>query len=322
MERVFRILIVDDEPKNIQLLGSILSKYHFEVEFAIDGNSCLDWVSSSHFDLILLDVMMPDLDGYTVCRKIKSDSNNKDIPIIFLTAKVESDEIIQGFDAGGVDYIIKPFKTSELMARINAQLQIVEMKEALLEKNILLANLNKELNIANEKLDNLSKTDPLTGIANRRYMDEVLNKEWKRAVRNNSSLSFIILDIDFFKLFNDNYGHIKGDECLKLVANQLDREIKRSTDLVARFGGEEFAIILPETEDVLETAENCRKAIENLQIPHEFSESLNVVTISVGVSTVIPTKDMNVHKLMDSADKGLYRAKESGRNKVESQNIK
>ncbi len=321
MDKNFSILIVDDEPKNIQLLGSILSKENFDVEFAVDGKSCLEWVASSDFDLILLDVMMPDIDGYTVCKKIKSDNSKKDIPIIFLTAKVESDEILKGFDAGGVDYIIKPFKVSELMSRINVQLEISKMKKSLIEKNKLLTKLNEDLNIANEKLDKLSKTDPLTGIANRRFMDEVLDQEWKRAVRNNSSLSFIIVDIDCFKQFNDNYGHLKGDECLKLVTAELTREIKRSSDIVARFGGEEFAIILPETDDALEVADNCRRAIEKLQIPHEFSKSLNVVTISVGVSTVIPTQDMKVEKLMDSADRGLYKAKESGRNRVESHDV-
>jgi len=174
-----------------------------------------------------------------------------------------------------------------------------------------------ELNKANRELEKLSRTDALTGAANRRYMDDHLAQEWLRAIRNKSSLSFILIDIDFFKLYNDNYGHLAGDECLKKVASELNRQINRSTDLLARYGGEEFAFVLPETLNAKHNANNYRQAIEELQIAHEFSEAAAIVTISVGLCTVTPDKGTDPSLIIAAADKALYKAKEAGRNRVE-----
>ena len=175
-----------------------------------------------------------------------------------------------------------------------------------------------ELREVNEKLEFLSRSDGLTGIANRRLMDEVLDKEWLRAIRNKTNISFLLIDVDYFKTYNDNYGHLKGDACLTRIATTLENIPGRPTDLVARYGGEEFAIVLTETESAQTVAENCRRAVEELQIQHEFSETAEVVTISIGVCTGVPRSETNPCMIIDSADKALYKAKKTGRNKIET----
>ncbi len=173
------------------------------------------------------------------------------------------------------------------------------------------------LNEANKKLKKLSRIDGLTGLANRRFMDEFLDKEWLSAIRNKTSISFILIDIDFFKLYNDNYGHPEGDECLRKVAAKLKDQVNRPGDLVARYGGEEFALVLTDTENAEYVANNCRQSIEELQLPHKYSEAADVVTISVGLYTVVPAKGTDPSSIIETADKALYKAKESGRNRVE-----
>jgi diguanylate cyclase (GGDEF)-like protein len=181
----------------------------------------------------------------------------------------------------------------------------------------LVQKKTRELSEANEKLRQISLTDGLTGIANRRSYDDYLEKEWMRAIREKTSITIIMIDIDHFKLFNDHYGHSAGDECLKKVAHTLNSYFKRPADLVARYGGEEFSIILPNTDDAFDIANNCRAAVENLHVHHEHSDISNEITISVGVSSTMPTGETGSYELVNNADKALYRAKKSGRNKVE-----
>jgi diguanylate cyclase (GGDEF)-like protein len=194
-------------------------------------------------------------------------------------------------------------------------IHIISRRAATIQK--LVVKKTNELNEANIKLELLSRTDGLTEVANRRYMDEFIDNEWLRAIRDKSSLSFILIDIDFFKLYNDNYGHPEGDKCLKKVAARLKGLVHRPGDLVARYGGEEFALVLTGTEEAKPVANSCRQSIEELQIPHEFSQVADVVTISVGLSTVSPEKGTDPSLVIDAADKALYKAKEGGRNRVE-----
>ncbi len=179
-------------------------------------------------------------------------------------------------------------------------------------------NMAANLELLNKKLEALSFSDGLTGVLNRRAFDEALHKEWKHARRHKSELSLVMIDIDYFKLYNDNYGHSAGDKCLKLVSKALSEVIKRETDLVARYGGEEFAILLPETnaKDANSLAEECRNNVSRLQLPHEKSKVDSIVSVSLGVSTIVPDTDSQVISLIEAADKALYQAKQNGRNRV------
>ncbi len=202
-----------------------------------------------------------------------------------------------------------------LTSLIFLYIKMLARREISIQK--LVNEKTKELKEANNKLSTLSRTDPLTGVANRRIMDEFLDREWSRAIRNKLSISFILIDIDYFKNYNDNYGHPSGDECLKKVASKINSLVNRPGDLMVRYGGEEFALILSETKNADEVANNCRKSVEDLQIPHNFSDVENCVTISVGVCTVIPDATIDSSLIISTADKALYKAKENGRNKVE-----
>ncbi|MFI3217421.1 MAG: diguanylate cyclase, partial [Methylococcales bacterium] len=242
------------------------------------------------------DVMMPDLDGYTVCKTIKNHPHTKDIPIVFLTAHCDAEEEIRGLEMGAADFISKPFYPKIVKIRVSNQI---------------------ELKYAREKLTKLAITDGLTGIANRRYFDDQLAHEWTRARRLNQTLAIAMIDVDWFKKYNDHYGHQGGDDCLRQVANVLSNVAKRDSDFVARYGGEEFAIILPMTqaENALELAKNSCLALSNLELPHALSD-FGHVTLSVGVAVGCPKQNTTPHNLLINADKALYTAKEKGRNRA------
>jgi len=270
-----RILIVDDTPKNIQVLGTILRQEGYQLNIAQDGLKAIHMAEKVSPDLVLLDVMMPDIDGYETCLRLKQSSETKDIPIIFLTARKEPEDIVKGFEVGGVDYISKPFNSIE-------------------------------------------EKDGLTMIANRRRFDAFFYLEWRRAKRDQTPVTIIMIDIDFFKAYNDYYGHLQGDECLKQIAKVIDINCRRPGDIAARYGGEEFAAILGNTDQTggIQLAEKIRRKVEGLGIPHEKSEISDYVTVSLGIATMIPSKEDGSEQLIKIADEQLYRAKELGRNQV------
>ncbi|MBE0493827.1 MAG: diguanylate cyclase [Thiomicrospira sp.] len=291
------ILIVDDISSNIQVLANALQADH-RIKVATNGDRALEICrSETPPDLILLDIMMPDMDGYEVCRKLKSDAETSSIPIIFVTALSEVNDEEKGLNLGAVDYITKPFHLPIVKIRVRNHLNL-KLKTDLLEE--------------------MSHIDGLTHIANRRNFDEVMEKEARRIARIPQPISLIMLDIDFFKAFNDNYGHGLGDDCLVQVASAMREVIKRPHDLLARYGGEEFAVILPETglEGALKVAEELRRAVEMLGFSHAFSEVADHVTISLGVASNEFDKQASIEKLLKQADQALYKAKESGRNQV------
>lgn len=295
--RLSRILIVDDVKANARLLAKRLSD-EYECFTASNGEEALTTAFSQRPDLILLDILMPDMDGFEVCRLLKNDDRTRIIPIIFITSLNEDEDEAKGLACGAVDYIRKPFRMPIVKARI---------------KNHI------ELKMARDILERQAFIDGLTTIPNRRRFDDVLNKEWHRAVRTGSPLSLILMDIDCFKNFNDNYGHQKGDSCLRKIGIALRDTLKRGSDFVARYGGEEFAAILPHTDaqGALAIAHQIKTAVSNLGIPHAYSSAAPHVTISLGAATLLPTKNQNAIDIVRAADDALYQAKNKGRNNVE-----
>jgi diguanylate cyclase (GGDEF)-like protein len=291
------ILIVDDVPMNIKILGTALND-QYNIKVATSGKEALlVAVSKNPPDLILLDIMMPEMDGYEVCKKLKQAPETREIPIIFVTAMNKEKDEEYGLNLGAVDYITKPFSIPIVKARVRNHLELKKYRDLLKENSML---------------------DGLTGIANRRRFNDTMLTEWNRAKRSGSTLSMVMADIDFFKNYNDTYGHLEGDECLRKVASTLKGQLKRPADLAARWGGEEFACILPETghDEALAIAENLRRSIIDLAIPHEGSLIEKIVTISIGVTSASPSENEEFESLIKKADDALYRAKEKGRNRV------
>ncbi len=293
------ILIVDDIPLNVQTLSTAL-KSAYRVVVAGTGPKALEMAASDPApDLILLDIMMPDMDGMQVLKRLKEDAHTREIPVIFVTGKGEAREETLGLEMGAVDYITKPFDLSIVKARVKTQLALKQKTEML------------------EKLVSL---DGLTEIPNRRRFDEVFQNEWRRAKRNRISLSLIMIDIDHFKDFNDRYGHAVGDECLKAVAQKIKETLNRAADFVARYGGEEFAVVLPETDFVgaVAVAENIQSKMAFPDIAPEYLSASYPLTLSLGVAAIHPGNNADSEELLTAADKMLYEAKKKGRNRIKS----
>ncbi|QSB00229.1 diguanylate cyclase domain-containing protein [Methylomonas sp. BW4-1] len=295
------ILAVDDSPENLDLIKNILEP-HYTVKVAVHSELALHIATSQLPDLILLDIMLDDMDGYEICHQLKSSDKTRNIPIIFLTAKHSEEDEVHGFRIGGSDYITKPFSPSIVLARVRTQIQL-KTKSDLLEK--------------------LASLDGLTEIPNRRAFDAALERQWNQSKRTGMPLSLLIADIDNFKQFNDYFGHPMGDECLKRVARALQTITHRPEDLVARLGGEEFAILLPNTDSIgaLMRAEQYRETIENLKIRHTQNNPNNFVTISLGVATLQAHTFDDVASLLKAADDALYQAKHQGRNRICANNL-
>ncbi len=292
------VLIVDDTPVNIKVLGNAL-KDDYLIKIATNGEEALKVAANKPVpDLILLDIMMPEMDGYEVCAKLKEMPEAKGIPVIFVTALNKEGDEERGLGMGAIDYITKPYSIPILKARIKNHIELKKLRDQ------MKAN---------------SMRDGLTEIANKRKFEEVLRAEWSRGDRYQEPLALLLLDIDFFKNFNDKYGHLEGDDCLKKVAKALQEHLKRGTDLVARWGGEEFACILSNTteEGALQVAEELRQKVENLKIVHETSDISEYVTISAGVAIMTPDKQLHHDEIVKKADEALYKAKQNGRNRVE-----
>ena len=291
-----KLLVVDDEPINIQAVHQIFAAEH-DVFMATRGEQALAFCSATPPDLILLDVVMPGMDGLEVCRRLREHPSTRNIPVIFITGYAGSEEENDCWDAGGVDFVSKPVNPTTLRNRVRAQLT---------------------LKFQADRLREMAMIDGLTGVANRRYFDERLEAEWRRCARSGGPLALLLLDVDYFKRFNDHYGHLSGDDCLRRIALTVKACLHRPFDLVARYGGEEFACILPETnlEGARRTAQAIESAVRAEKIEHARSTIGNVVTVSIGIGCVQPSRDGAIADLLASADARLYRAKESGRGQV------
>jgi len=291
-----KLLIVDDEPLNIRILHELL-RDQFDIFMAANGSQAITKAQAILPDLILLDVVMPDINGYEVCKTLKSDPTTEDIPIIFITAHFDEAEEVLGFEAGAADFIRKPINPIITKTRIYSQITLKQQRDLLLS---------------------IALTDNLTGIANRRKFDEALLSEWQQSSRDKSPLSLLLLDIDFFKQYNDIYGHVIGDSCLQLVAFAIKKSMQRPYDLVARYGGEEFVCILPKTDlkGAIYIAELILSNIRELNITHDGSSINSILTASIGAACIHPTAHIQPIRLIDAADQQLYQSKHNGRARV------
>lgn len=296
MNRQQTVLIVDDEKSNRDRLTELLQP-DCRIILAKNGQQALERVADQAPDLILLDVMMPDMDGHQVIQILKHDDNTRKIPVIFISALDSPADEERGLDLGAVDYITKPFHPSIVRKRV---------------RNHLLSVHQRHL------LEELAMIDSLTEIANRRRYDVALEDEWRRCARNGSPLSLIVVDVDHFKAYNDHLGHAEGDVVLRQVAQTLQSIAGRPGDLVARYGGEEFVILLPETDAAAaeSLAQEARLGVEALQIRHPASPVSEWITISLGGKTVIPDGATADPEFFRGADAALYIAKATGRNKL------
>jgi two-component system chemotaxis family response regulator WspR len=318
------VLLVDDQPMIAEALRRALAdEDDIDLQYCQAPNHAVVKATEINPTVILQDLVMPDIDGLTMVEYFRANPQTNQIPIIVLSTKEEPEIKSKAFSLGADDYLVKLPDRIELIARIRhhskAYIHLKERNEAFRA----LQESEKRLAQANKALEKLSSLDGLTGIANRRRFDQELESNWHRAIRQSSSLSLILIDIDFFKLYNDHYGHQKGDDCLQQVARTLEKSATRSTDLVTRYGGEEFGVILPDTglKGALEIAEQMRVDIEGLKIEHRYTKSSGYITISLGVSTTIPSRKSLQNSLIAAADQGLYLAKKEGRNRVKFSEI-
>ncbi|UXY54655.1 GGDEF domain-containing response regulator [Pseudomonas tohonis] len=306
------LLIVDDDTSAIRILSKAIGSLG-KVRFATNGPDALRAAQEQRPDLVLLDAEMPGMGGFEVCERMKTEMELRDVPVIFITSHTEASMEEAGLALGAVDFIGKPIRPAIVNARVKTHLH---------------------LKLAMDRLNLLAQTDGLTGLANRRFLDQTIEREWLRTRRNGQPFSLLLMDIDYFKRYNDRNGHLQGDQCLIAVAHALRACINRPADLVARYGGEEFAVLLPETDHVgaCRMAEQLGDAVRHLNIPHPDSPHGNV-TVSIGVASfdeespswphssesneVVP----NIARLLEFSDAALYEAKEAGRDCSRFRNI-
>lgn len=289
-----KILIVDDSRLSIKILADAFKK-DYDIITATSGAEALEKANREKPSLILLDVVMKELDGFEVCKLLKAHVSTKDIPVIFITGKNREEDELRGLEAGAVDYIVKPFRMPIVKARVETHL---------------------ELKLKRDILHEISSKDGLTNVFNRRMFDQLYQKEWERALLSQSPLAVILFDLDHFKLYNDTYGHLAGDNCLQRVAKALQKGVTEKQGVLARYGGEEFGAIFYGQRGLTaeDCAKNCCDEVEKLDIEHQFSPTAKVVTISAGISSILPQDQLKRNKLLDQADRALYQAKQKGRN--------
>lgn len=309
-----KALIIDDTLTSSTVISHQLRKMGIEPITAYDGLSGIELFKEHRPDLVLLDVIMPGIDGYETAKRMRQlERDGEWTPIIFLTARTSDEDLERGIAVGGDDYLVKPVSEIVLNAKVRAMQRIAQMRYSLVV-------LTRRLDEANRELTRLSSVDGLTGISNRRQFDEFLQREWSRGIRAAAPLSILMCDVDFFKQYNDLYGHQAGDDCLRTVAQTLKGVARRPADMAARYGGEEFVVILPDTdlEGALRVGEELRQSVEKLAIPHGGS-SMGRVTVSIGLACAVPSREIGgAEKLLGEADAGLYRAKHAGRNCVQT----
>jgi diguanylate cyclase (GGDEF)-like protein len=305
-----RILIIDDSPTIRAALAAQVEGMRFQPLLAETGEQGIDVFTRQHPSLVLLDVNMPGIDGYETARRLRTVRPEEWIPIIFLSGNEDDQDLERAIECGGDDYLVKPVSMAVLAAKMRALQRLDHMRRKLLE-------VSNELAAANRRLEALSQQDGLTGIANRRAFDFLIERHFLEAMRRREPLSVVLCDVDHFKAYNDHYGHVAGDECLKQVAGALARVCQRAIDVAARYGGEEFALLLPDTPGpgALRVVERAREEVAALSLPHARSPTAPLVTFSAGIATFSAERDHASRDLTARADEALYRAKHLGRNR-------
>lgn len=292
-----RILIVDDEPANLELLAATLTDQGYQINIARSGQQALDTALRVAPDLILLDLVMEHMDGLEACHRLKQIPELTHIPVIFLTAMNDEKHTILGFEAGAVDYVTKPFSPRILLARVTTHIKLLQNTR---------------------QLEAIAQQDGLTGLHNRRAFDQRIDNEWRRSRRGGQGIGLLMLDVDYFKNYNDSYGHLEGDQALKRIARVLQTVAHRASDFTARYGGEEFVALCTECDagSLQQLGQRICNAIAAEAIPHRTSKIAGILTISLGGAWRVARQDLHYESLIEAADKSLYKAKEQGRNRV------
>lgn len=311
------ILIVDDDIFMRKILVRYLERENYRVVEAANGLEALKLFQEYQPDLILLDAVMPVLDGFECCLRLQKLPQGDHTPILIITALENRESVDRAYEVGASDYVAKPIHWAVLRHRVRRLLEQANLRQKL-------ESANRRLAVVIKELQRLVSIDGLTQVANRRCLDEYLEQEFKRSCREKIPISLVLCDIDFFKKYNDNYGHQEGDLCLQAVAQSISKATNRPADLVARYGGEEFVIVLPNTdqEGGMKIAVKATELVRSLQIPHDYSEVAPYVTISCGVATLFPHQHTQaINLLLKSADRALYVAKAEGRNCVRQSDL-
>ena len=317
------VLLIDDEEAILAGISYVLEKNGYRVVTANGGEQGLEVFKKENLQMVITDLVMDGIGGLEVLKQVKEIE--PETMVVIMTGHGEMDSSIEALRLGASDYLLKPCKEEELLFRVTRCFEKLQMlndakktNEKLKKSVIKHQELEKSLRASNKQLELLSTLDGLTGIANRRTFEKFLEREWKSSMRHTQPATAIMMDIDFFKLYNDTYGHQAGDDCLKKVAHTIEKSLRRPGDLVARYGGEEFVAILSDTpkKGAFGLAEKVRASVEALEIPHQASPVNKFVTISLGVASRVPERGDASSILISEADQSLYKAKQEGRNRV------
>ena len=290
------ILVIDDDRIALDLI-MLTFNATATVLTALNSENGLEIAVNEQPDLILLDTLILDVDGHEICSQLKSMPETENIPIIILSNSNQVEDELAALDKGAIDFVTKPVEAPILKARV---------------ANHLFQKRDRD------QLKLMSSIDALTEVANRRRFDEYLHLEWRRAIRSKYPISLLMIDIDYFKSYNDTYGHQKGDDCLRTVASEIEQHLRRPADMVARYGGEEFSVILPETPSYSASslAKRIWSGVGNLNIEHTGSARVGHLTISIGAATTIPDENQSISQFIENSDKNLYKSKSDGRNRI------
>ena len=314
-----QVLIVEDDPVTRMVAAGFLEAAGLGTLLAESAEDALARLTAAHpVELCLVDVVLPGMDGFQFCRELKSREDFRNLPVIIMTAGSQGTEVVQAFQAGAMDFIRKPIQEPELTARVRAALRLKREIDARLRNEEALLELTRLLGETNRELQQNLRVDSVTGLASRRELDTVFEETWRSAADRGGSIRLVMFDIDFFKNYNDTYGHVAGDDCLRRVAGTLLSCLTRPDEVAGRFGGEEFALLLPDSSPAAaaEKAEQIRSRVSELGLEHSGSP-LGHVTISGGVSGMIVTASQGRTSLIERADQALYAAKRRGRNRIE-----